>query len=111
MNQTFIWSLDSITYMTIIDEYISNSDGRRRRGDCPRIGHGSDVNHGRLYPNLNALIEMGLVEKSALDRRTNESALTEAGHDVIVNRLSWVFSRFLTSQSRAAEINDLVKAA
>lgn len=72
--------------------------------------YGSDVNHGRLYPNLDALVEMGLVEKSALDKRTNEYALTEAGHDAIVTRLAWTFSRFLTSESRTAEINDLVTA-
>lgn len=71
---------------------------------------GSDVNHGRLYPNLDDLVEMGLVEKSELDKRTNEYALTEAGHDAIVNQLSWVFSRFITSDSRAAEIHDLVSA-
>ncbi|WP_330631545.1 PadR family transcriptional regulator [Halocatena halophila] len=70
--------------------------------------YGSDVNHGRLYPNLDDLVEMGLVEKSALDKRTNEYALTEAGHDAIVNRLSWVFSRFATTESRAQEIIDLV---
>jgi DNA-binding PadR family transcriptional regulator len=71
----------------------------------------ADVNHGRLYPNLDDLVEMGLVEKSALDRRTNQYALTEAGHDAIVNRLSWVFSRFVTTQSRAAELYDLVEDA
>ncbi|MFB6164182.1 MAG: helix-turn-helix transcriptional regulator, partial [Haloarculaceae archaeon] len=31
----------------------------------------SEVNHGRLYPNLDDLVEMGLVEKSELDKRTN----------------------------------------
>ncbi len=72
---------------------------------------GSKVNHGQLYPNLDALVEMDLVEKSALDRRTNEYALTEAGHDAIVTRLAWTFSRFLTTDSRTAEINDLVTAA
>lgn len=36
--------------------------------------HGSNVNHGRLYPNLDALIERGLVEKSALDGAIESSA-------------------------------------
>jgi DNA-binding PadR family transcriptional regulator len=71
----------------------------------------ADVNHGRLYPNLDDLVEMGLVEKSALDRRTNQYALTEAGHDAIVNQLAWVFSRFVTTQSRATELHDLVEDA
>lgn len=73
--------------------------------------YGSDVNHGRLYPNLDDLVELGLVEKSQLDRRTNEYALTEVGHDAILNQLSWTFSRFITSDSRAGEVNDLVSAA
>ncbi|MFC6965145.1 PadR family transcriptional regulator [Halocatena marina] len=70
--------------------------------------YGSEVNHGRLYPNLDELVEMGLVEKSELDKRTNEYALTEAGHDAITTQLSWVFSRFITSDGRAEEITALV---
>lgn len=72
--------------------------------------YGSDVNHGQLYPNLDDLVEMGLVEKSALDRRTNQYALTDAGYDAIMSQLSWVFSRFVTSDSRAGEINELIAA-
>jgi len=35
-------------------------------------GHySSEVNHGRLYPNLDTLVNKGLVEKGQLDRRTN----------------------------------------
>ncbi|MFC6962853.1 PadR family transcriptional regulator [Halocatena marina] len=70
----------------------------------------SEINHGRLYPNLDDLVEMGLVEKSELDKRTNEYALTENGHDAIAKQLSWVFSRFVTDDSRAQEIKDLVNA-
>lgn len=68
----------------------------------------SEVNHGRLYPNLDNLVEMGLVEKSELDKRTNEYALTEAGHDAIVHRLEWIFSRFVTDASRAEELRELI---
>jgi DNA-binding PadR family transcriptional regulator len=71
----------------------------------------SDVNHGRLYPNLDDLVELGLVEKSELDKRTNEYALTEAGHDVLVNRVGWIFSRFVTDASRADALRDLVDDA
>lgn len=73
--------------------------------------YGSDVNHGQLYPNLDTLVRMGLVEKSARDKRTNEYALTEAGHDAIVNQVAWVCSRFVTSASRAEELHDLVADA
>jgi DNA-binding PadR family transcriptional regulator len=41
------------------------------------------INHGRLYPNLDELIEMGLVEKGELDKRTNSYELTEEGRSVL----------------------------
>jgi len=69
----------------------------------------SDVNHGRLYPNLDDLVEMGLVEKSELDKRTNQYALTDAGHDAVLEQLSWVFSKFVTDEERADEIEALIE--
>jgi DNA-binding PadR family transcriptional regulator len=45
--------------------------------------YGSEVNHGRLYPNLNDLVEAGLVEKSAIDKRTNEYGLTADGRELV----------------------------
>ena len=38
-----------------------------------------EVHHGRLYPNLATLIDKGLAEKGAIDRRTNEYRLTQRG--------------------------------
>lgn len=73
--------------------------------------YAEDVNHGRLYPNLDTLVGMGLVEKSELDKRTNEYALTEAGHDALVDRLAWTFSRFITTESRATTVHALVEDA
>ena len=43
----------------------------------------SEVNHGRLYPNLDELVSDGLVEKTALDKRTNEYTLTEHGEQFL----------------------------
>ncbi|MFC3956774.1 PadR family transcriptional regulator [Halovivax cerinus] len=48
------------------------------------------VTHGRLYPNLDALVEEGLVEKGQLDRRTNYYALTPKGKRALENRQEWV---------------------
>jgi len=42
-----------------------------------------EVNHGRLYPNLDVLVERGLVEKSELDKRTNQYVLTDAGEQLL----------------------------
>ena len=49
----------------------------------------SEIGHGRLYPNLNELVEMGLVEKGTLDKRTNSYALTQRGHREIEARREW----------------------
>jgi DNA-binding PadR family transcriptional regulator len=67
------------------------------------------VNHERLYPNLDTLIEQGLVEKRQRDRRTNEYALTETGYDAIITQLAWACSRFVTTHSRAEELHELVE--
>ena len=72
--------------------------------------YGSDVNHGRLYPNLDSLVEMGLVEKSELDKRTNQYELTEKGRSAVVDRLRWTLSKFVTNDSRGDEVKDLVDA-
>lgn len=48
-----------------------------------------DINQGRLYPNLDSLVDLGLVEKGQKDRRTNYYILTSHGLDVIDSRRSW----------------------
>lgn len=37
------------------------------------------INHGRLYPNLDTLVDKGLIEKGKLDNRTNYYQLTRRG--------------------------------
>jgi DNA-binding PadR family transcriptional regulator len=49
----------------------------------------STVNHGRLYPNLDELVEKGLVEKGHKDRRTNVYRLTSRGERELSARQSW----------------------
>jgi len=70
----------------------------------------SEVNHGRLYPNLDDLVELGLVEKSELDKRTNQYALTDDGKQAVLDQLNWVFTRYVTDESRADDLRDLVDA-
>ena len=68
----------------------------------------SEVNHGRLYPNLDELVELGLVDKSELDKRTNQYELTEAGHDAVLGQLEWVLNRFVIDDTRANEVREIV---
>lgn len=37
------------------------------------------IHHGRLYPNLDDLVDMGLVQKSSVDGRTNSYSITRRG--------------------------------
>ena len=70
----------------------------------------SEVNHGRLYPNLDDLVEQGLIEKSELDKRTNQYALTDAGYDAVLEQLEWIFAYLVTSGDRGEEIKAAVDA-
>ncbi|QFU84790.1 PadR family transcriptional regulator [Natronorubrum aibiense] len=52
--------------------------------------YSSEINHGRLYPNLDTLVNKELVEKGRLDRRTNYYASTDDGEEAIKERHDWV---------------------
>jgi len=71
----------------------------------------AEVNHGRLYPNLDDLVELGLVEKSPLDKRTNQYKLTAAGHDAVRDRLGWILERYVTDTDRVDDVHALLEAA
>ena len=72
--------------------------------------YGTEVNHGRLYPNLDDLVELELVEKSELDKRTNQYELTEKGKEAVLDRFNWMLSKFVVDDSRGDEIRKLVDA-
>ena len=48
-----------------------------------------EIHHGRLYPNLDMLVEKGLVEKGEKDRRTNVYTLIRRGRREIEARHEW----------------------
>ncbi|WP_117595697.1 MULTISPECIES: PadR family transcriptional regulator [Haloprofundus] len=54
----------------------------------------TEINHGRLYPNLDTLVNKELVEKGQLDRRTNYYALTERGEESMRERREWEEKHF-----------------
>jgi hypothetical protein len=51
---------------------------------------------------------MGLVEKSELDKRTNQYALTDDGYDAVLDGIQWTLSKVVTDDDRADEIRDVV---
>lgn len=48
-----------------------------------------EINHGRLYPNLDTLVDKSLVEKGELDKRTNYYSVTNRGRREIQARRDW----------------------
>ena len=73
--------------------------------------YGEEVNHGRLYPNLDDLVSMDLVEKSQLDKRTNEYRLSDRGLAAVEDLLAWRLERSVTDVERAAFVRDRVEDA
>ena len=49
----------------------------------------TEINHGRLYPNLDTLVEKGLISKGTIDDRTNSYSITDRGSEMINNRREW----------------------
>ena len=62
----------------------------------------TEVNHGRLYPNLDDLVDLGLVEKSELDKRTNQYELTDDGVETLLEQFEWEFDR-VTAEEKLAD--------
>lgn len=52
--------------------------------------YGDHVNHAQLYPNLDDLVEEGLVTKEHADGRTNAYSLTEPGRRALSARQTWI---------------------
>ncbi|SEO20579.1 Transcriptional regulator PadR-like family protein [Halogranum amylolyticum] len=48
-----------------------------------------EVHHGRLYPNLDTLVEKGLVDKTEKDKRTNGYHITKRGRRELTAREEW----------------------
>ena len=48
-----------------------------------------EIHHGRLYPNLDTVVDKGLVEKGQQDRRTNYYTITARGNRELRDRRDW----------------------
>lgn len=51
--------------------------------------YGEEINHGRLYPNLDSLDEAGLIDKFEVDARSNGYKLTDIGAAHLKARMNW----------------------
>lgn len=50
----------------------------------------TQVHHGRLYPNLDDLVDRGYLDKITVDRRTNAYRLTDDGQAQLAQRAAWL---------------------
>lgn len=48
-----------------------------------------EITHGRLYPNLDSLVEQEFIEKGQIDRRTNYYTITDQGIEKLRERREW----------------------
>ena len=78
------------TLLSAADDLVepSGQDIRRYINSSPF--HGPDMNHGRLYPNLETIVEAGLVEKGEHDARTNSYAITDDGKEALETRAAYL---------------------
>ena len=51
--------------------------------------YAGEINHGRLYPNLDELVNKGLLEKGTIDKRTNSYSVTDRGRRELEARREW----------------------
>jgi DNA-binding PadR family transcriptional regulator len=49
-----------------------------------------ELQHGRLYPNLDELVDKGLVNKGQKDRRTNSYTLSQRGKRELDRYRDWL---------------------
>ncbi|WP_135852004.1 PadR family transcriptional regulator [Halorussus salinus] len=61
-----------------------------------------EIHHGRLYPNLDTLVDKGFVEKGQRDRRTNFYALNNRGERELDARREWE-GKYLTDELEAVQ--------
>lgn len=61
------------------------------------VYYGEPVNHGRLYPNLDDLVDEGYIDKGVIDKRTNSYDLSAEGREALEERRKWE-DRFMEGQ-------------
>ena len=52
--------------------------------------YGEEINHSRLYQNLDELVAHGLISKRQRDGRTNSYSLTDAARTALAKRDAWI---------------------
>jgi DNA-binding PadR family transcriptional regulator len=64
--------------------------------------HSKQLHHGRLYPNLDTLVDKGLVKKGTKDRRTNSYEITKRGQRELNAHAHWFIQKVATESKEIA---------
>lgn len=67
---------------------LDNPSGLRIKDELEEY-YENEIHHGRLYPNLDTLVDKGLVDKGEIDKRTNYYKVTQRGSREIEARKDW----------------------
>ena len=67
----------------LVDIYQMDQPSGQDILDRLEANHGEDVKHGRLYPNLDDLVDYGLIDKGEQNRRTNYYEVTNDGRRLV----------------------------
>lgn len=62
-----------------------------------------EIHHGRLYPNLDTIVDKGLVSKGTRDKRTNTYEITNRGRREIESHREWIDARVSGEEDGEAE--------
>lgn len=63
-----------------------------------------EINHGRLYPNLDTLVEEGHVVKSSHDKRTNGYKITQGGRSAVQDHHDWETQKIEEADGEAVAV-------
>ena len=67
----------------LVDIYQMDQPSGQDILDRLEANHGEDVKHGRLYPNLDDLVDYGLLDKGEQNLRTNYYQITNDGRRLV----------------------------
>lgn len=67
---------------------LEEPNGLAVKDELEEFYHG-EINHGRLYPNLDELVDRGLVQKHHIDKRSNAYSVTDDGRQELEDRREW----------------------
>ena len=84
MNELTSFQRDLVYCIAALERPSGIEVGRELEESTP-----TEVNHGRLYPNLDELVDEGLIRKEKKDDRTNMYTLTPLGRELIEERRQW----------------------